>query len=97
MRRNTKIGIGIIIVVAVVVFFGAPIMPVQWITGAQLNSVGLSGNNVIWCFYPCTQVTAAASPSFVFLNCGMLGGQYEHCADCTTLPAGARWICGTPP
>ena len=93
MRRYTKIGLGVVIVVAIVVFFGAPIMPVQWNTSAQLNSVGLSGNNAVWCFYPCTQVTASASPSFVYLNCGILGTQTEHFADGTTQTAGARWIC----
>ena len=82
------------VVVAIVAFFGAPIMPVQWNTRAQLNSVGLSGNNVVWCFNPCTQVTAMASPSFVFLNCGILGAQTAHFADGTTAqPSGARWIC----
>ena len=93
MKRNAKIGIGIVIVVAIVVFFGAPIMPVQW-NSTSLQSIGLSGNNVVSCLYPCTRVTADASPSFVFLNCGMLGDQTAHFADgTTTQPSGARWRC----
>ena len=85
-------GLGIL-VVAIVIFFGAPIMPVRWNTGAQLNSVGLSGSNVARCFYPCTLVTAADSPSFVFLICVLLGAQTVHFADGTTQTRGARWIC----
>ena len=93
MRRKGKIGLSII-VVAIVVFFGAPIMPVQWNSGASLQTVGLSGNSVTWCLYPCMQITAYASLSFVYLNCGILGTQTAHFADgTTTQPSGARWIC----